>query len=321
MNNDSDSYRVVLHCAVSLRVPWDVKLPKQSLFPIRPTKNWLKTSYEKVVYNHKCGMVNPQNEIEEDFEKRAHEFKKRIEKHLADRNSEVKSLLKNCKHESDNRYSYFDCPYIKNNIPTKLPPELKFSKYQSPKFDVRIITDCIDEPVNEFIVEEKDCNVKKINTSQEIQKVLAYLMALRRSVIFSNSVAIRRHHVFLPLAELTWKKDGGCYKKLYMVPYLTFYRNPDHFTVRRTFTYGVFYVPDVAKPLAIDDCLKLLQSGSASGAGRWLDMATPFNIDGDLKKYVGLNNNKPIPSLGDLEEKILGNLLDRLLRKYVNKQK
>ena len=106
-----------------------------------------------------------------------------------------------------------------------------------------------------------------------------------------------------------------------MVPYLTFYRNPDHFTVRRTFTYGVFYVPDVAKPLAIDDCLKLLQSGSASGAGRWLDMATPFNIDGDLKKYVGLNNNKPIPSLGDLEEKILGNLLDRLLRKYVNKQK
>ena len=238
-------------------------------------------------------------------------------------------MIKNCKHISDHRYSYFSCPYITGNdkLPLlPLPPELKFSDYSPPEYDVKIITDRVtdgagkpdgaDEAVNEFIV--KRHNSQNGEQGQEIQKVFAYLMALRRSTIFSHSATIRRHHVFLPPAVLTWKKDGDS-KELYMVPYLTFHRNPDHYTVRRTFTYGVFYVPK-GESWTIDDCLKLLQSGSASKGDHWHgdDIDASFHMDGDFKDYIGLDTLGH--SLGDLEKRVLDKLLDRLVHKHANQK-
>ena len=82
MNDGGDSYPVILHCAVSLRIPWDVELPAESLFPIRASK---------VPWIHR--MVNPKGEVEKDFEKRASKFKKRVEKRLADKDFELNPLL------------------------------------------------------------------------------------------------------------------------------------------------------------------------------------------------------------------------------------
>jgi len=182
------------------------------------------------------------------------------------------------------RYDYEVNPF--EHEPTLLPKSLQFGPMVQSGGEFGIVNDPWLR-TNDLLMES--CSGKGTGEDYLTRESLAWLMASRRSAIFSPSASLRRHFLFLPPGILK-RPFGSTTEQYLLLPYLTLLRDADTCHFRRTFAFGSFFVPleaDGKNPAKISSSQvrNLLESFGALHA--WDFKQKEWSLEGDLLGFFG----------------------------------
>ena len=310
----------ILHLTVSVRLHWELDLSEVPLFQGRgtPTRSvWWRVPYRRI-----------RPKFFPDSNKRATEFWQLFNKFvqsigddptafkladlaLADKEkgTEIKASTTEAEEEGGKkkRYAYYSSHRLAQET---RPKAVKFSSWIQPKYEVRMVTDKLDnnadfQQINDLIL-ERNCN-DNVADDYCMRNFFATLVAAQRSVLFLPSIAVRHHHLFFPPARLTkkWPKSRNSdtsqqqqNNQVYvLIPYLTFYRGPDLAKVKRNFSFSMFFVPIGDEPqkgpveITSSQAAELIKDFSPSSTVTF-DHRSRYKLEGDFGQLLGLSGGE-----------------------------
>lgn len=231
-------YKGLLSITVAIRLPWDFKSPRNSIFlPPRRASPWIPRwiSYAR----------DFRNRSRSDFRKRANALRDLLNRNFLVQFSgwegyRLESLAQGSHREGDARYKQSRSVFWPPNNCT-IPMSLQFgtAAHKEASANAMVTTDDVENSVNEFVIEPSS---RTQPNHYAVRDCIAHVIAVRRSQLYHPAAAVRRHNVFLPPGELS-VIEGQSRSRFIVVAYLSFFRNPDCVRVRRTFTFNTVFVP------------------------------------------------------------------------------
>lgn len=252
-------HKGLLSIAVAIRLPWDFKSTRSSIFlPPERARPWILRWYWHV---RDC-----QNRSRDDFRERAQALRKLLNRNFLSRfaGSEgyrLESLAQGNHRERDGRYMQ-SCSIFWPPMNCTVPISLQFNSAAREEMSAHamVTTDDVEDSVNEFIIEPS--SRRQLN-HYAVRDCIGHIIAVRRSQLYHPAGAVRRHNIFLPPGEVS-VIEGQNRSRFIVVAYLSFFRNPDCVRVRRTFTFNTVFVPveddDRPATVSIDEVHSFISS-------------------------------------------------------------
>ena len=286
-------YKGLLSITVAIRLPWDFESKRSSIFlPPKCAWFWIRQWHWNV--------RDYRNRSRKDFRKRAEVLRKLLERDFlpqfaGSKEYSLESLTEEKKFEKSGKDRYMETPCDLGLSKYTVPISLRFNPKKKKSIHMVVITDDVDHPVNEFIINPKEKQPQ--SNPYAVRNFIGHIIGIRRSQLYHPAAAIRRHNIFLPPGELSVKINKQ--KRFIVVAYLSFFRNPDCVRVRRTFTFNTVFVPvesdDKPATISIDEVRSFMESLGKHPADNDVD---GMELTGDLCTFLYGQNGKKVKCTG-----------------------